>query len=128
MGIIKLFLKFSVVGISGVIVNLIVYSTLIYFHIHYLLAASIAFLLAVSNNFYWNFIWTFKNRARDKSTKQKYFTFLAISFVNFLINLGLLKLFIETLDLNKVISQILAIGIVSILNFTANHLITFKNK
>ncbi|MFW5991572.1 MAG: GtrA family protein [Halanaerobiaceae bacterium] len=126
--ILKLFLKFSVVGLSGFAVNLITYSTLVYFNINYLIAATIAFILAVSNNFYWNFIWTFRGRAEEKSVKKKYITFFIISLFNFLINLGLLHLFVESVNLNKIISQVLAIGIVSILNFAGNYLITFKDK
>ncbi len=77
MEILKLFIKFSIVGLSGVGVNLAVYSVLIYFNIHYFLAATLSFIVAVSNDFYWDFIWTFKNRAEHKTVSKKYIHFFA---------------------------------------------------
>lgn len=126
MGLIKLFLKFSLVGLSGVFVNLAVYSTLLYFDIYYLLAATISFIIAVTNNFYWNFIWTFKGKAEHKTVKRKYFDFFIISLINFLVNISLLKIIVDILGLDKIIGQILAIGITSILNFVGNYFITFR--
>jgi len=77
MEILKLFIKFSIVGLSGVGVNLAVYSVLIYFNTYYLLAATLSFIVAVSNDFYWDFIWTFKNRAEHKTVSKKYIHFFA---------------------------------------------------
>lgn len=128
MELIELFLKFTLVGASGVIVNLIIYSGLIYLNIHYLLAAIIAFIFAVTNNFYWNFIWTFKNRAETKSVQKKYLEFFSVSFINFLVNISALKFMVSLFDFNKIIAQIVAIGIAFIFNFIGNYLITFKDK
>src|SRR3954470_16525991 len=53
--------KFSAVGASGYVVNLAVYGTLVKaFGVHYILAAVLAFCVAVTNNFLWNRHWTFK--------------------------------------------------------------------
>ena len=55
------FLRFSLVGSSGVVVNLVVYTLAIYaFHLHYLPAATLSFLVAMTNNFLLNRHWTFK--------------------------------------------------------------------
>lgn len=128
MKLLKLFLKFSLVGLSGVVVNLSIYSGLVFFEVNYLVAATISFLGAVTNNFYWNFIWTFKDQAEHKTVSRKYFDFLVISGVNFVVNIFLLRLMYETLEFNKIIAQILAIGITSTLNFIGNYLITFREQ
>ena len=122
----KAFVKFSLVGASGTVVNLAVYSLAIYLGTNYMAAATISFLVAVTNNFYWNFIWTFKGKAPEKSIRRKYFSFFLISLLNFGINLIALKYFVDVLLLHKILAQVLAIGIASVFNFLLNYLITFR--
>ncbi|ACL70629.1 GtrA family protein [Halothermothrix orenii] len=126
--IIELFIKFSLVGLSGVVVNMAVYSSLLYFDVYYLVAAVISFIVAVTNNFYWNFIWTFKGRAAHKTVARKYIDFFVISLINFGVNLISLRILVEAFSLHKVLAQLVAIGIASLLNFLGNLLITFKDK
>lgn len=128
MELIKVFFKFSVVGFSGVLVNLAVYSFLLHLKMLYLWAAGISFVVAVTNNFYWNYIWTFRNKGRHKSVERKYLDFFLISLVNFLVNLILLRVFVEVFYLDKIVAQLLAVGLASVLNFAGNFLITFKDK
>src|SRR2546427_9746913 len=54
--------KFSVVGAVGYGVNLAVYAVLIHEGVHYLLAATCSFLVAVTSNYTWNRLWTFRDR------------------------------------------------------------------
>src|SRR5918992_5689790 len=57
--------KFCAVGGSGYIVNLTVYALLLKgAGIHYLLAAVGSFLVAVTNNYTWNRVWTFRPQRR----------------------------------------------------------------
>lgn len=150
---VKLFAKFMIVGASGVIVNLVVYTILLtVLNMHHIAAATISFLVAVTNNFYWNFVWTFQGRAEHKSVRRKYIQFFIVSFLNFLVNLAILELIVRNflyilslsykigIDLNgfdtfctkynldKIIAQFFAIGIASALNFIGNYKITFRNK
>lgn len=122
----KEFVKFSLVGASGTLVNLAVYSLAISMGMHYMVAATISFLVAVTNNFYWNFIWTFKGKAPEKSIRRKYVSFFLISVLNFGINLVALKYLVDVYTLNKILAQVLAIGVASIFNFLLNYLITFR--
>src|SRR5437764_3974530 len=53
--------KFCVVGASGYAVNLAVYAALLNgANLHYTLAATGSFVVAVTNNYLWNRLWTFK--------------------------------------------------------------------
>lgn len=122
----KQFIKFSTVGISGLLINLAVYSLLMYSGQDYLVAAGVAFLAAVSNNFYWNFLWTFKGQALHKSVRRKYGWFLVISGINFMINLALLTYLVQTRALDAILAQVIAIGVASTGNFLLNRLITFR--
>ena len=124
----KNFIKFSIVGLSGTLINMAVYALAIQNGLYYLAAAIISFLFAVTNNFYWNFRWTFKGQAAFRSRRNKYFRFLAVSVLNLGINLLLLRLFVETLSMDKTLAQLVSIGLVSILNFLMNSRFTFGEK
>ena len=124
----KRFIKFSVVGLSGTLVNMAIYALAVNNGLYYLIAAIISFLFAVTNNFYWNFRWTFRGQAAFRSRRNKYFRFLAVSVLNLGINLLLLRLFVETLAMDKTLAQLVSIGLVSILNFLMNSRFTFGEK
>src|ERR687885_2603367 len=55
--------KFCTVGASGYVVNLAVYTALLHWAgLHYLAAAACSFVVAVTNNYTWNRLWTFRGR------------------------------------------------------------------
>jgi dolichol-phosphate mannosyltransferase len=123
-----MFAKFSVIGLSGVGVNMAVYVPLIAMGISYMTAAVVSFVVAVTNNFIWNLLWTFKGRAVDKSLRRKYISFVACSVVNFVANLAVLRVLVEQFGINAMIAQLIAIGITGVLNFALNYVITFNDR
>ena len=52
--------QFCVVGTIGYLINLAVYDVLLRQGLHYLVAATCSFLVAVTSNYTWNRIWTFR--------------------------------------------------------------------
>src|SRR5215213_2146237 len=54
--------KFCTVGAVGYVVNLAVYTWLVHAGLHYNVAAACSFLVAVTNNYTWNRIWTFRGQ------------------------------------------------------------------
>ena len=125
---INLLIKFAVVGLSGVGVNMAVYMGLTAVGANYLMAAVCSFLVAVTNNFYWNLLWTFKGRAKDKSIQRKYASFFIISGINLGVNLLILRLLVEELKIDERVAQMVAIAVVSGLNFVLKYTITFRQK
>ncbi|MBC8016248.1 MAG: GtrA family protein [Sporomusaceae bacterium] len=116
------------VGLCGVGVNMMVFMGLTALGANYLLAAVCSFAVAVTNNFIWNVLWTFKGRAGDKSIQKKYISFFVISTVNLGINLIILQLLVEYVKVGETLAQLIAIAMVSGLNFILNYFITFRQK
>jgi len=117
--------KFGAVGASGYVVNLAVYALLLkQAHLHYLLAATGSFLVAATNNYVWNRLWTFRHQRGHVAYQG--LRFLIVAAVAYLCNLGLLLGLIEVLSVGKIVSQAVAIVLVTPLNFIGNKLWSFR--
>ncbi len=117
--------RFSLVGGSGYAVNLAVYSTLVVvLDVQYVIAATIAFCVAVTNNFLLNRRWTFK--ATDGSVTFQAPRFLIVSLCALGLNLIVLELLVGVLDVHKVAAQAAAILAATPVNFVGNKLWSFR--
>jgi dolichol-phosphate mannosyltransferase len=115
--------KFCVVGGTGYVVNLAVYTALVtVFEVHYIPAAMCSFLVAVTNNYTWNRLWTF--RAQRGHVAYQGMRFLVVSTLALGANLLVLYLLV-TLGLDKVPAQAIAIILVTPINFVGNKLWSF---
>ena len=116
--------RFCTVGASGYGVNLVVYTVLLRSAgLHYLLAATGSFLVAVTSNYTWNRLWTF--RGQRGHFGHQGLRFLIVSTVALAANLVILRLLVGELDLGKVVAQAIAIVLVTPLNFVGNKLWSF---
>src|SRR2546423_11572631 len=85
--------RFCAVGLSGYAVNLAVFSVGVQvLSVHHLIAATMAFGVAVTNNFWWNRHWTFKARGGHAGFQAA--RFFAVSAGAFIIQATILELLI----------------------------------
>ena len=118
--------KFCAVGASGYVVNLLVYVALLDgANLHYQLAATGSFLVAVTNNYLWNRLWTFR-RDRGHFGHQG-LRFLVVSAIVYVGNLVILTLLVE-LGAGKIVAQAIAIVLVTPANFIGNKLWSFRRR
>ncbi len=117
--------KFCAVGAIGYAINLAVYAVLIHEGLHYLAAATCSFLVAVTSNYIWNRIWTF--RAERGHVGAQGARFLVVSLASLGANLGVLHLLI-TAGTGKFVGQAIAIVVVTPLNFIGNKLWSFRRR
>jgi len=115
--------KFCVVGAIGYGVNLAVYAALIHAGLHYLLAATCSFLVAVTSNYTWNRLWTFRDRRGGIAAQGM--RFFVVSLASLGANLLVLHLLV-TLGAGKLAGQAIAIVLVTPLNFVGNRLWSFR--
>jgi len=118
--------KFCAVGASGYVVNLVVFSLLVHgFGIHYLVAATCSFLVAVTNNYAWNRLWTF--RGQRGHVAYQGLRFLVVSTCALAANLLILYVLVR-IGLAEVLAQALAIVLVTPLNFVGNKVWSFRER
>jgi len=118
--------KFTAVGASGYIVNLAVFTALfIGFDVDHRLAAIGSFLVAVTNNYTWNRLWTFHGERGHVAYQGARFFFVAL--LALVANLVALEVLIA-LGLNEVVAQAIAIVLVTPINFVGNKLWTFRRR
>jgi putative flippase GtrA len=118
--------KFCVVGGTGYIVNLAVFTLLVtVLDVHYIPAAVCSFLVAVTNNYAWNRMWTF--RAQRGHVAWQGMRFLVVSTLALGANLLVLHLFV-TLGLDERLAQAIAIILVTPINFVGNKLWSFGRR
>lgn len=118
--------RFCVVGASGYVVNLTVYTLLLRgVGLHYAVAAVGSFLVAVTNNYTWNRLWTFR-RHRGNVVVQGA-RFFVVSVLALCANLAVLGLLVAA-GVGEVLGQALAIVLVTPVNFVGNKLWSFRRR
>jgi len=114
--------KFGVVGATGYVINLAVFASLLGWGAH--IAAAISFIVAAASNYWWNRHWTFVGQKGSFAMQGA--RFYAVSIVAFAVNQLWLVIFIDWLHWRKVLSQAIAIVLVTPLNFLGNKLWSFR--
>lgn len=118
------FVKFGLVGVSNAIVLLATYYALLYFHVHYIIAYTIGFILSVLNAYFWNNQFVFKQAS---STFWYKLIKCYVSYITtFVISTFLLYFWVDILGLSDKIAPIINICITTPINFIMNKLWAFK--
>jgi putative flippase GtrA len=118
--------KFCVVGGVGYLINLAVYDALLHEGVHYLVAATCSFLVAVTSNYAWNRLWTFRELRGHFGVQGM--RFFVVSLAALGANLFVLHLLIADGGLAKLPAQAVAIVAVTPLNFVGNKLWSFRRR
>jgi dolichol-phosphate mannosyltransferase len=118
---------FAVVGGSGYVVNLIVFTLLAEAAgLNHLLAAVGAFVVAVTNNFLLNRNWTFRRQgSKESHAGFQAARFFTVSVVGLAVNLAILELLVSAAGLAELPSQAIAVALATPVNFIGNKLWTF---
>jgi putative flippase GtrA len=114
--------KFGIVGASGYVVNLAVYTALLGIGAHSALAVS--FVISAANNYWWNRHWTFAHaKGHFGYQGMRFFIVSAVAFVG---TQFWLFVFLDWLGWGKIVSAAISIILVMPLNFVGNKLWSFR--
>jgi putative flippase GtrA len=120
------FLKFGVVGFSGLIVDFgVTYLCKEKLKIHKYISSSLGFIVATTTNYTLNRYWTFNNH--DAASITQFGKFFVISLVGLFLSNALIYLLHDKLKWNFYFAKACAIVIISLWNFFANYLYTFSS-
>jgi putative flippase GtrA len=117
--------KFALVGASGYGVNLVAFAVLISVGVHYGIASVGAFTVAVTSNYCWNRLWTF--RADRGGVVHQGVRFFALAIAVLGGNLVVLSTLVA-LGVAELPSQAVAVALGMPVNFVGNKLWTFSRR
>ena len=125
MIIISKFLRFLVVGLSGMIIDFtITFICKEKLKLNKYVSNSLGFSIAAVSNFYWNKHWTFDSNNSDFSTE--FYWFMGISIISLFIYNSIVWIGINRMKINFYISKLMGIFVITFWNFFAHLLITFQ--
>lgn len=118
-------IRFAGVGITGYVVNLAVFAVCVHLlAIDYKIAAVVAYVVSVANNFWWNRHWTFRDK-KEAHPVQQGLKFFAVSLVTFGFSYVVLISLVDGAGVEKVIAQAISIAAATPLNFIGQKLWSF---
>ena len=122
------FMKYSLVGVSGVFVNLGLYLFLTrYYEISEVVAPLIAIESALISNFILNNFWTFGKRVTQSRIRVKFIKFHLVSGLSALINYSVFLALFLVFGLFDILANLIGIGLAAIVNYLINSNWTWKN-
>ena len=127
----KRFITFTLVGVSGIVVNsAILYYAKEYLYVPVFIASLIAIQFAIFNNFIWNhrFTWTDREMKGFQAIRAGLIRFTLVSWIAGGLNWIILLLLHHYVGIYYLIANLIAILIASVLNYFLNDLWTFKQR
>ena len=124
----KDFIKYSLVGMSGVFVNLGLYTLLTrYYEVSELLAPLISIESALISNFILNNFWTFGKRTTQSRIRVRFLKFHLASGVSALINYSVFLTLFLVFQLYDILANLIGIALAAIVNYLINSNWTWKD-
>lgn len=124
------FIRFCVVGLSGVAVNLGVFSLFDRAEVPFLLSNVAGFLVSVLTNFLLNDFWTWGDRQKHGHAHffQRLAKFYLVASVGGAVQLGVAYGVRAALQLHKPLAVLCGIAVATVINYAANHYWTFRER
>jgi len=109
MGLWRRFIKFNLVGLSGVVVNEGLLVLLASEGFYYIYASAVAIEVSIITNFILNDFWTFRDR-RHGHIATRFAKFNGLMFIGLAVNLAILYAGTEFFGINYALSNLIGIG------------------
>ena len=122
----KLYIKYVISGGTAAFVDLsllFVFTSLVGWH--YLLSASLAFIIAFFVSFYLQKFWTFRDNNRDEIYKQL-FLYMSVGLINLALNAGIMFVLVAKLNIWYLSAQVITGALIALESFIFYNLIIFN--
>ncbi len=121
--------KFSIVGFSGTLINLIfLYLFYKILKLDFYMASILAFFISATNNFILNNLWTFRDIKSEEKNIEKYFRYIYFTSIGTIMQYITALIFFYYFGLFYMLSQIIGILVGFLFNFTMSYLYVWKTK
>ncbi|MCB1783439.1 MAG: GtrA family protein [Alphaproteobacteria bacterium] len=121
----KQFRRFSFVGLINTAVDFVVFSVLFYAAgVPYVIAHMCSFVLALTNSFLWNSLWTFKNLKRDKIFAQVV-RFVGVGCIG--LALSTVTIYVAANYVPVLLAKLLAVGVTIVWNYFGSWFFVFRD-
>ncbi|MEG3858691.1 glycosyltransferase [Microcoleus sp. herbarium12] len=125
------FLRFGIVGFSGVFVNMaVLYVLREIFNLELTRSLIIAAELAIVSNFLWNDLWTFgdisKRQPGNRQRFKRLLKFNTICLMGLILNVLLVNVMFNVFGLNEYLANLIAIVAVTLWNFWINMKLSWR--
>jgi putative flippase GtrA len=122
------FIRFGLVGLSGVFVNLICFTLFLWFGVNQYIASPAAIECSIVSNFIFNNYWTFRKRTTKDRTRIRALKFNLVSFLAFIVSYGTFIIVSNLFpDVAPHVYQIAGIIPAMAVNYYLNNYWTFRN-
>lgn len=119
------FVRFGIVGVSGTLIDFgVTWLCKEKLHWNKYVSNSLGFILAATNNYTWNRLWTFESQ--NSEIFREYGSFVLIALIGLGLNNFVTWLLHEKAHWNFYLSKLVAVGVVVIWNFSMNYVFTFR--
>jgi len=119
--------RFLMVGVTGFLTNLGVYSLLLYgTEMWYVTSAILAFVCGAIVSFTLHKFWTFNNRSRGKVRYEVLF-YVSIAIINILVNSHLLIIMVQNMMFGRLISNVISNAFVAVWSFFVYKYVVFRS-
>jgi putative flippase GtrA len=119
------FIKYIIVGASSTIIDTVILAVCVeIIKLDPLVGKVIAQIFSITNGYYWNRKWTFKDRTQP--VKWQYLRFIVVSILGVGISLIAFTFFTQVLSIWYIFANLLTTLVAVAWNFNINRLFTFK--
>jgi dolichol-phosphate mannosyltransferase len=121
------FIKFAIVGGSGVVVNMgLLFILTRFLSVRLEIASPIAIEVSILSNFFLNNLWTFKKRNTHVTFWSRIFRYHLVTGLAGIVNYLVLLLLVKNFGLHDMISNLIGILIGTAITYTLNSLWTWN--
>ena len=110
------FIKFNLVGLSGIFVNEGLLVLLVYGGAYYIYASAAAIEVSIVSNFAFNDLWTFRDR-RHGHAATRLLKFNGLMLVGLVVNLAVLYFGTDFLNINYALSNLAGIAVAFVVRY-----------
>lgn len=110
------FIKFNLVGLTGVLVNEGLLVLLVYYGVYYVYASVVAIEVSIITNFVLNDLWTFPDR-RHGRVITRLVKFNGLMLVGLAVNLAILYFCTDYLNINYAVSNLVGIAVAFLVRY-----------